>query len=191
MRLFLGSKTYGKSHSCLPGIFLPFSPHKSHVFPFLEAYFLLFSSEVYSLVSSWVGVDRRCSFLLLLFFPIFIYLFIWLSQFLVWLAGSLVVACKLLVVACMWDLVPRPGIKPWPPALGVRSLNHCATREVPGGLLPPTPLLFPSSFLFFVKFCNFELTAILFPGFCWAAEKSNARLIPILCKVTSFLSGGF
>ena len=27
---------------------------------------------------------------------------------------SLVAACKLLVVACMWDLVPRPGIKPGP-----------------------------------------------------------------------------
>ena len=30
----------------------------------------------------------------------------------------------------MWDLIPRPGIEPGPPALGARSLNHCATREV-------------------------------------------------------------
>ena len=36
-----------------------------------------------------------------------------------------------LVEACMWDLIPRPGIEPGPPALGARSLNHCATREVP------------------------------------------------------------
>ena len=34
----------------------------------------------------------------------------------------------------MWDLVPRPGIKPAPPALGVCSLNHWAPREVLPGL---------------------------------------------------------
>ena len=28
-------------------------------------------------------------------------------------------------------LVPWPGIEPRPPVLGARSLNHCATREVP------------------------------------------------------------
>ena len=27
--------------------------------------------------------------------------------------------------------VPKPGIKPVPPALGARSLNHWITREVP------------------------------------------------------------
>ena len=31
----------------------------------------------------------------------------------------------------MRDLVPWPGIKPGPPALGVRSLNHWTTGEVP------------------------------------------------------------
>ena len=31
----------------------------------------------------------------------------------------------------MQDLVPQPGIKPGPPALGVRSLTHWTTREVP------------------------------------------------------------
>ena len=30
----------------------------------------------------------------------------------------------------MWDLVPRPGIKPGPPALGAWSLSHWTTREV-------------------------------------------------------------
>ena len=39
---------------------------------------------------------------------------------------------------CMWnlyiskrDLVSWPGIEPWPPALGVRSLSHLTTKEVP------------------------------------------------------------
>ena len=50
------------------------------------------------------------------------------------LVGSLVVARKLLVAARVWDLVPGPGIEPRPPALGAQSLNHCATREVPGFL---------------------------------------------------------
>ena len=31
----------------------------------------------------------------------------------------------------MWDLVPQPGIKPGPPALGAESLSHWTTREVP------------------------------------------------------------
>ena len=31
----------------------------------------------------------------------------------------------------MWDLVPWPGIKPGPPALGMRSLSYWTTREVP------------------------------------------------------------
>ena len=30
----------------------------------------------------------------------------------------------------MWDLVPWPGIKPGPPALGAQSLTHWTTREV-------------------------------------------------------------
>ena len=31
----------------------------------------------------------------------------------------------------MWDLVPLPGTEPDFPALGVQSLNHWTTREVP------------------------------------------------------------
>ena len=31
----------------------------------------------------------------------------------------------------MWDLVPQPGIKPGPPALGVWSFSHWTSREVP------------------------------------------------------------
>ena len=32
---------------------------------------------------------------------------------------------------CIWDLVPWPGIKLWPPALGAWSLSHWTTRDVP------------------------------------------------------------
>ena len=35
----------------------------------------------------------------------------------------------------MWDLVPWPGIKPGPPALGAQRPSHGTTREVPGSLL--------------------------------------------------------
>ena len=31
--------------------------------------------------------------------------------------------------SAMWDPVPRQGIEPWFPALGVRSLSHWTTRE--------------------------------------------------------------
>ena len=34
----------------------------------------------------------------------------------------------------MWDLVPRLGIEPGPPALGVQGLSCWTTREI-----PPTP----------------------------------------------------
>ena len=39
-------------------------------------------------------------------------------------------SCNMWTLSCnMWDLVPWPGIKL--PALGVRSLSHWTTREVP------------------------------------------------------------
>ena len=55
------------------------------------------------------------------------YLFTYLFR----LCRVLVVAHRIFVVACMRDLVPRPGIEPGPLALGVRSLTHWATRQVP------------------------------------------------------------
>ena len=48
-----------------------------------------------------------------------------------WHLGSsiFVVACR--VFSCgMWDLVPRPGMEPKPPALGAWCLSHWITREV-------------------------------------------------------------
>ena len=41
-------------------------------------------------------------------------------------------SCSMQTLSCgMWDLVPWPGIKPRPPALGAWSLSHWTTREVP------------------------------------------------------------
>ena len=55
---------------------------------------------------------------------------------LLWRAGFLAVACRIFscgmwTFCCgLWELVPPPGIKPEPPALGTRSLSHWTTREI-------------------------------------------------------------
>ena len=64
-----------------------------------------------------------------IFFKIYIYLF--------GCAGVLAAARRIVKVAAdklscsVWDLVPRPGIKPGAPALGAQSPSHWTTREVP------------------------------------------------------------
>ena len=58
-------------------------------------------------------------------------IFIWLCQVLVATYRVFVAACRLFSCST-WDLVPRAGIEPRPPALGAWSLNHWSTREVPG-----------------------------------------------------------
>ena len=68
---------------------------------------------------------------------------IWLFKktyflFVIWLHQVLVAACTIFDLHCgmqilscgMWDLVPWPGIKPRPPALGAWSLSYWTTREV-------------------------------------------------------------
>ena len=49
--------------------------------------------------------------------------------------GIFVAACGLLVAACMQDLVSRPEVEPSPPSLGVQSLTHWTTREVPRSIV--------------------------------------------------------
>ena len=73
------------------------------------------------------------------FFFFFFNLFIWLCQVLVAVCG--IFNWDIQTVSCgMWNLVPWLGIKPWPSALGERSLNHRTTREVPApGFLPGKP----------------------------------------------------
>lgn len=64
-------------------------------------------------------------------FYLFVHLFIWPCWVLVAAHGSslFVVACK--IFWGMWAIVPRPGIEPGRPALGVWRLSHWATRESP------------------------------------------------------------
>ena len=43
-----------------------------------------------------------------------------------------IISCSMQTPSCsMWDLVPWPGMEPGPPALGVWSLSHGTTWEVP------------------------------------------------------------
>ena len=55
------------------------------------------------------------------FFNIYFYLFIWLCQVLVAAYG--IFSCS------MWNLVPRPGVKPRPPAMGTWNLSYWITRD--------------------------------------------------------------
>ena len=68
-----------------------------------------------------------------------IYLFIWLYR--VWDVSeeSRIFAAAYRIFSWgTWDLVPHPGIKPRPPALGSRSLSNGTTRKVPHTILKPT-----------------------------------------------------
>ena len=62
--------------------------------------------------------------------------------FLIWLHQVSVAACRIFNLRCgmqilscgVWDLVPWPGIKPGPPALGAQSLSHWTTGEGPANM---------------------------------------------------------
>ena len=57
----------------------------------------------------------------------------------IWLHWVLAMGCR--IISCgVWDLVPRPGIELWAPALGARSHSHWTTREAPTVCLL-TPLM--------------------------------------------------
>ena len=72
-----------------------------------------------------------------LVFLIYIFItciFIWLYQ--IFIMALEIFSCRVQNPSCsMWDLVPQPGIKPRPLALGVQSLSPWTTREVPRQLL--------------------------------------------------------
>ena len=52
----------------------------------------------------------------------------------IWLCLVFIAACRFFSCG-MGDLVPWPGIEPWPPALGASSLSHWTAREVPKSTL--------------------------------------------------------
>ena len=56
--------------------------------------------------------------------------FIFILYLFIWVHWVLAAACRSFSWS-MWDLVYWPEIKPGPPALGVQSLTHWTTREVP------------------------------------------------------------
>ena len=63
----------------------------------------------------------------------------------------------------VWDLVPRPEIEPRPPVLGVGSLSHWTTKEVP----PPCWSLhvFQTSCLLVIQLPSFWTTHLLIMEF--------------------------
>ena len=58
-------------------------------------------------------------------------LFLKKTNSVIYLHQVLAVALRIFSLCCgLWDLVPRPGIQPGPPPLGVQSLSHWTTWKV-------------------------------------------------------------
>ena len=90
-----------------------------------------------SLLSGEIG--DNCLLLLLKTLIIFRLLFMWLRWVLVevhsifdFCVACGIFSCHMWMLSCiMWDVVPWPEIETRAPALGVWSLSHWTTREVP------------------------------------------------------------
>ena len=81
------------------------------------------------------------------------YLFVWFCQVFFAACGNF--SCHRQTLICgMQDLVPWPGIKPRPPALGVWSLSHWTTKEV--------HISFISTLLFMISFLLLTLGLLFF-----------------------------
>ena len=76
----------------------------------------------------------------------------------------------------MWDLVPRPGIEPGPPALGAQSLSHWTTKEVPQHFFLVKPCCqtlitgFHVCYLWGPKTRDLEDTLIAYGEWCWIRD---------------------
>ena len=122
--------------------------------------------------------------ILLIFIYSSIHSFIWLHWVLVAAFRTFDLRCRtcdLSVAACrifssgmqtisssMWDLVPCPGIKPRPPALGAQSLSHWTTRKSSHWQLFPVLTSIPRQPL--TTFC---LLGVAFSGHFVQMESSN------------------
>ena len=65
------------------------------------------------------------------FYYVFYLLFLKYLLFLFWAALGLHGKVFFSLSCGMWDLVPRPGVKPEPPTLKVQRFSHWTIREVP------------------------------------------------------------
>ena len=88
--------------------------------------------QLMGLQKSWTQLSNETTIKLNICFLKYLFLFIYLA---------------VLGLSCgMQDLVPWPGIEPGPPVLGLWSLRHWTTREIPeprcfDGLYLPSPCL--------------------------------------------------
>ena len=84
----------------------------------------------------------------------------------------------------MWDLSPRPGIEPEPPAVEVRSLNHWTSREV-----PTISILFFKNFIYLFIWLRWVFVAVrgLFSG-CGEWELLFVALRRLLIAVASLVA---
>ena len=132
--------------------------------------------------------------------------FIWLHQ--VSVAALGIFSCSLQTLSCsIWDLVPCPGIKPQPPALGAWSLSHWTAREAPKyswlsgirtystafpgipsrpGFLAQLKILLPirqgtGEINFHIPFCGLSNTG--------KKRKRNMKFMMTSCSQTDFKSG--
>ena len=125
--------------------------------------------------SSWQIQNKQPSWFPGLCFPSSFFFLFFLNKYLfIWLHWVLIAACR--IFSCrmrdMWDLVPWSGIEPGSPTLGVQSLGHWTTREVP---------LLHFLLTFTAKLVHPELITPVVPGprfwehgtFCCKEEKSS------------------
>ena len=93
--------------------------------------------------TSEIGSDLLCLFKRKHLFSYFFFLHLFFffkknNYFFIWLLQVFVVAWGIFscgIWTLGWDLVPRPGIKPGPPASAAWSLSHSTTGVVPSSLL--------------------------------------------------------
>ena len=113
-------------------------------FSFFFFFFFVIQFYIHAFLFIFFSQDSECSFLFCtggpcfhlmntfyLFFKFKFIYFNWRLITLLFFKYLLIYLAAPGLSCSMWDLVPWPGIKPGPPALGAESLNHRTSREVP------------------------------------------------------------